>query len=42
MKLKKSNIITSVIFCVLILALTVASMVNPVREFSATENRNLA
>ncbi len=42
MKLKKSNIVTSLIFCVLILTLTVASMVNPVREFSATENRNLA
>lgn len=40
--MKTSNIVTSVIFCVLIAALTVASMVNPVREFSATENRNLA
>ncbi len=42
MKNKVSNIVTSVVFCVLIAALTVASMVNPVREFSATENRNLA
>ncbi len=42
MKMKTSNIVTSVVFCVLIAALTVASMVNPVREFSATENRNLA
>lgn len=42
MKLKTGNIVTSVVFCVLVLTLTVASMVNPVREFSATENRNLA
>ncbi len=42
MNLKKSNIITTVIFCVLIGTLTVASMVNPVREYSETENRNLA
>ncbi len=42
MKKKTSNIVTTVVFCTVILALTVASMVNPVREFSATENRNLA
>ncbi len=42
MKMKTSNIVTSAVFCLVIAALTVASMVNPVREFSATENRNLA
>lgn len=42
MNMKKSNIATSVIFCALILILTVASMVNPVREYSETENRTLA
>lgn len=40
--MKRNNIITSVTFCVLILALTVASMVNPVKDYSETENRNLA
>ncbi len=42
MNMKKSNIATSIIFYALILALTVASMVNPVREYSETENRSLA
>ena len=42
MKIKASNIVTTVTFCALIGGLTVASMVNPVREYSATENRNLA
>lgn len=42
MKTKTSNIVTSVVFCLVIAALTVASMVNPVRQYSATENRNLA
>lgn len=42
MNTKKQNIITTVIFCVIIAALTVASMVNPVRKWSELENRNLA
>ncbi len=40
--MKRNNIITTVVFCALIGTLTVASMVNPVREFSETENRTLA
>ena len=42
MKSRTSNIITTVTFCLLIAVLTVASMVNPVREYSETENRALA
>ncbi len=42
MKTKTSNIITTVTFCILIAVLTVASMVNPVKEYSETENRSLA
>ncbi len=40
--MRRNNIITTVIFCVLIGVITVASMVNPVREYSETENRTLA
>ncbi len=40
--MKRNNIITTVVFLVLVGALTVASMVNPVREYSETENRTLA
>ncbi len=40
--MKKANILVSVFFFVLIFALTVASMINPVREKSETENRDLA
>ncbi len=40
--MKRNSIITTVVFCALIGTLTVASMVNPVREFSETENRTLA
>ncbi len=36
------NLVTTITFCLLIGGLTVASMVNPVREYSETENRNLA
>ncbi|MBE6612279.1 MAG: hypothetical protein E7632_07290 [Ruminococcaceae bacterium] len=35
------NLATTITFCALIGALTVASMVNPVREYSDTENRAL-
>ncbi len=42
MKMKIQNIITTVIFCGLIASLTVASLVNPVRTHSESENRNLA
>ncbi len=42
MNMKKQNIITTVIFCGLIASLTVASLVNPVRKYSESENRNLA
>lgn len=42
MNMRKSNIATTVIFCALIVVLTVASIVNPVREYSETENRTLA
>ncbi len=38
----KLNKITTIVFCALILVFTVASMVNPVRERSETENRDLA
>lgn len=40
--MKSNSIITTVVFCVLIGGLTVASMLNPVREYSETENRSLA
>lgn len=40
--MKRNNIITTVVFLVLVGALTVASMVNPVRQYSETENRTLA
>jgi len=36
------NLTTTIVFCALIGALTVASTVNPVREYSETENRALA
>ena len=36
------NKVTSVIFCAVIAGLTAASMLNPVRERSETENRELA
>ena len=36
------NKVTSVIFCAVIAGLTAASMLNPVRERSETENRDLA
>ncbi len=42
MKPRISNIITSVTFCLLVAVLTVASMVNPVKQYSETENRSLA
>lgn len=38
----KNNVITALTFCILILALTVASIVNPVKLYSQTEKRNLA
>ncbi len=38
----KNNLITTLIFCVLILALSIASIVNPVKLYSETEKRNLA
>ncbi len=37
----KNNLITVVTFCALIGGLTVASIVNPTRAYSETENRNL-
>ena len=40
--MKSNSIITTVAFCVLIGSLTVASMLNPVRDYSETENRSLA
>lgn len=36
------NKVTSIVFCAVIAGLTVASMLNPVRESSETENRDLA
>ncbi len=36
------NLATTITFCALIGSLSVASMVNPVRDFSETENRKLA
>ena len=38
----KTNKITTIVFCALIGSLTVASMVNPVKQSSETENRQLA
>ncbi len=38
----KNNIVTTLTFCILILALTVASIVTPVKTYSETEKRNLA
>ncbi|MBQ7821460.1 MAG: hypothetical protein IJ391_04175 [Clostridia bacterium] len=40
--MKKANIIVCVFFLAVLAVLTVASMVNPVREYSESENRNLA
>jgi len=39
---KLSDIITAVVFCILIAVITVASMVNPVKEYSVKEKRDLA
>ncbi len=41
-KLSPLSAATTVIFCLLIAVLSVASMVNPVRDFSEVENRELA
>ena len=38
----KTNKITTIVFCALIGSLTIASMVNPVKKSSETENRELA
>ncbi len=38
----KNNFTTTAVFCVLIAGLTVASMVNPVKTYSASEKRELA
>ena len=38
----KTNKITTIVFCALIGSLTIASMLNPVKKSSETENRELA
>ena len=38
----KRNKITTIVFCALIGSLTIASMLNPVKKSSETENRELA